>query len=287
MFDLIKNQIPDEVLVLGLQLLPVRDILNVSTCTLSEIPTSDFLVNRRMNNIITESQILWRYLCERDGFALEASPLPQKYNNWREMYNLQFVERYSCCARCGQRHTEGAANEYHPGRWHDLSYPEILESQNRTLTQQLPFDIPVAKPDTDAPPLSNGALFVTQLHENIDQPIAEMVNGAKLGSIGAAYIAVLAGGATRSLTIGGVAGRMTNLSLLTLEGLTLALPVIFVSAVGGLVYGVSQMIAGPFKSLNTSQEGSRGSIGLESWTCCGSEGSFAFPCSKCTQFAPR
>lgn len=49
-----------------------------------------------------------------------------------------------------------------------------------------------------------------QLHQNIDQPIIRMVDGAKYGGIGAAYIAVLAGGATQSSILGGMAGKPFN-----------------------------------------------------------------------------
>jgi hypothetical protein len=88
-------------------------------------------------------------------------------------------------------------------------------------------------------------LFVTQLHRNIDQPIIHLVSGAKYGGIGAAYIAAFAGGATRSLIVGGVAGlKFTDAAKDV--GLWLGLPVIFVGAFGGFVYGVGQMIASPW-----------------------------------------
>ncbi len=78
------------------------------------------------------------------------------------------------------------------------------------------------KSRTEKPVPSDGALFVTQLHRNIDQPIIHLVSGAKYGGIGAAYIAALAGGATRSLIVGGVAGmtqRFNYLNIRTLVGI--------------------------------------------------------------------
>eukprot|EP01127_Copromyxa_protea_P011223 TRINITY_DN2807_c0_g1_i2.p1 TRINITY_DN2807_c0_g1~~TRINITY_DN2807_c0_g1_i2.p1 ORF type:complete len:501 (+),score=34.66 TRINITY_DN2807_c0_g1_i2:454-1956(+) len=250
-WDLIKATIPDEVYVFGLQGLSVSDIVKCS------------ILNKRMHRIITESSVLWRCLCERDGF-LSSTPILSGVGSWRELYKLLYIQRFSQCSRCGQRHDETSSNEYHPGRWRDLSYPEFLESQNIKVTKPQPSD---------------GALFLTQ-HRYIDQPLTKMMNGAKYGGIGAAYIAALAGGATRSLLVGSVAG------------ITLGLPVIFAGAFGGLAYGVGQLIASPWQSNSSAtsdeQEAApKSSIGLEAWTCCGGEGSFAFPCSKCPKFLAR
>lgn len=139
-FDFIKTQIPDEVLVLGLQFLPLQEIIRASTrMNLLSLVFLISVVNKRLHRIISESGYLWKYLCERDGFLPEGSSLPARCGCWYEMYKRIHVERFSCCARCGQRHTEVSTNEYHPGRWHDLSYPEFLESQNCVLHQSLNF----------------------------------------------------------------------------------------------------------------------------------------------------
>lgn len=64
-------------------------------------------------------------------------------------------------------------------------------------------NVEVKKPSTDKPHPTDGALFVTKLHQNIGR----MLSGAKYGGIGAAYLAAIAGGATRSLFMGGMAGK--------------------------------------------------------------------------------
>jgi hypothetical protein len=89
-----------------------------------------------MNRIITQSSVLWRYLCERDGF-LSVTPIPTGLASWRDFYKIRYIERFSCCGRCGQRHKESGPNEYHPGRWRDLSYPEFLESQTSTTVPKV------------------------------------------------------------------------------------------------------------------------------------------------------